>query len=87
MATKAGGGGARRGDHRLGAPSPAGWEERLCWGKEGVVESHGRRHRVLSLTPSDLSLRPRELNGRAAAALTLESSKLGFHILQPFSSA
>lgn len=87
MATKAGGGGARRGDHRLGAPSPTGWEERLSWGEEGVGESQGRSPRVLSLTPSGLSLRPRELNSRPAAALTLESCKLGLHVLQPYSSA
>ena len=57
-------------------------------GEEGVGESQGRRSpRVLSLTPSGMSLRPRELNSRPAAALILESSKLGFHVLQPYSSA
>ena len=56
-------------------------------GEEGVGESQGRSPRVLSLTPSGLSLRPRELNSRPAAALTLESCKLGLHVLQPYSSA
>ena len=57
-------------------------------GEEGVGESQGRRSpRVLSLTPSGLSLRPRELNSSPAAALILESSKFGFHVLQPYSSA
>lgn len=56
-------------------------------GEEGVGESQGRSPRVLSFTPSGLSLRPRELNSRPAAALILESSKLGFHVLQPYSSA
>lgn len=41
MATKAGGGGAQRGDHRLAAPSPPGWEERLCWGREGLEGARG----------------------------------------------
>lgn len=68
-------------------PLPQGGRRGCPGGEEGVGESQGRSPRVLSLTPSGLSLRPRELNSRPAAALTLESSKLGLHVLQPYSSA
>lgn len=78
------GGGARRGDHRLCAPSPAVWEERLCGGWEkGAGENTMRPQRVLSLTPSGLSLLPRELRTLSRpgfelcyTALTLEAVNL-----------
>lgn len=88
------GGGARRGDHRLCAPSPAVWEERLCGGWEkGAGENATRPQRVLSLTPLGLSLRPRELRTAQQAGIRAllhrthsGGSKLDFQNSPPSSS-
>lgn len=74
MVTKAGGGGARRGDHRLGVPTPEGWEERLCGGRSW--RESGATAAGLVPHPLGLSLRPRELGATQQAGLELSCTAL-----------